>query len=221
MTTIRGLVIDIDGSTRVLDMQPGETLKPLQETVGGWIEAVSSDDDTVTFWCDEEGKIKGLPMNGDATRLWWQLNPAAAHHDVLCGPVVLTGGTDSAGETMSLPDVAHDSPLAQFMREHGVVTETPLDTFWKAYESATRELAAVTTVDQVIEVCYRHFGKSSGDAFYPGGSGDVELLSVLQDTGWNPLWVNAYYYFCVRQPDGKDAFTYIEGDIVRGVQKPM
>ena len=163
-------------------------------------------------------------MNALATKLWWLLNPAAVQQDVLCGPVVLTGGADDNGETLSLPDTP-DSPLHEFTKalkgENGAAKETPLDGFWAAYEAATRELAAASTVDQVIEICYRRFGKSSGDAFFPSGSGDTEILSVLSDNGWQPVWVRAYYYFCVRQPDGKAAFTFVEGDIFRGIQKPM
>ena len=63
-----------------------------------------------------------------------------------------------------------------------------------------------------------HFGSSSADAFFPGGSGDTEILSVLQDAGWHPVWIEAYYFFAIRQPDGKDGLTYIEGDIAKGIQ---
>lgn len=46
-----------------------------------------------------------------------------------------------------------------------------LDTFWQHYGDCARELAAATTVDDVIDTCNDHFDKSSGDAFFPGGSG--------------------------------------------------
>lgn len=96
-----------------------------------------------------------------------------------------------------------------------------LDTFWDAYDAGAAELEGVQTVDAVIAICGKHFGKSSGDAFFPGGSGDVELLEVLVEAGWTPVWVEADYYFAVRQPDGQDGLTYVEGDISRGVQKPV
>ncbi|MEC4763786.1 hypothetical protein VT930_11795 [Mycobacterium sherrisii] len=94
-----------------------------------------------------------------------------------------------------------------------------LDEFWEHYEQCCTELAGVQTVDEVIDICHKHFGKSSGDAFFPGGSGDVEILSVLCDAGWRPVFVEAYYFFAIRQPDGKDGLTYIEGDIAKGIQR--
>lgn len=75
-----------------------------------------------------------------------------------------------------------------------------LDQFWRDYAEGCKELAGVTSVEQVIEICLRHFGKSSGDAFFPGGSGDVELLSILTEAGWRTVWVQASYYFAARQP---------------------
>lgn len=77
--------------------------EPLQQRVGGWIEAVSSADGEVTLWCNEEGALNGMPMNGFATQLWYMLNPVMAGHGVLHGPVVVSGGTDPEGETLSIP----------------------------------------------------------------------------------------------------------------------
>lgn len=94
-----------------------------------------------------------------------------------------------------------------------------LDEFWQHYQTCCGELAGVQTVDRVIEICKSHFGRSSGDAFFPGGSGDVELLSVLCDAGWHPVWIEAHYFFAIRQPDRADGLTYIEGDIQKGIQK--
>ena len=39
------------------------TLKAMQKTVGGYIEAVYPYDDNVAIVCNEEGKIAGLPLN--------------------------------------------------------------------------------------------------------------------------------------------------------------
>lgn len=39
------------------------TLKAMQGTVGGYIEAVYPYDDNVAIVCNEEGKIAGLPLN--------------------------------------------------------------------------------------------------------------------------------------------------------------
>lgn len=102
MTTIDVVTIGIDGSLTSETIDNGCT--PLQERVGGYIEAVSSDDDQVTLWINEEGKLMGLPVNELGTTLWHVLSPGMAGVDVLCGPVVVSGGTDPEGDTLSIPD---------------------------------------------------------------------------------------------------------------------
>lgn len=79
-------------------------LQRLQALIGGWVEAVSSSDGRVTFWVNEEGKIKGLPVNELATAFWWALCPEAVDVDTLCGTVVITGGFGPDGETLGVPD---------------------------------------------------------------------------------------------------------------------
>lgn len=101
---ITGIVIEPDGSTRTLEMEQTESLRALQEAVGGYIERVSSADETVDLWCNEEGKLEGLPFNWPATALLYDLNPAFRGQDVLCGAVVVTGGSDGKGESLSIPD---------------------------------------------------------------------------------------------------------------------
>ena len=57
---------------RVLMIEPGkspemreisDTLKSMQEVVGGWIEEYVPFDDDVALVVNEEGKINGLPLN--------------------------------------------------------------------------------------------------------------------------------------------------------------
>jgi hypothetical protein len=95
------------------------------------------------------------------------------------------------------------------------------DWSWQDYADGARELKSAKTVDDVIAICLKYFGKSSGEAFFPGGSGDEEPLLLLIDAGWSPAWVRADYYFGIRQPDGQDALHYVEGDIYRGQGKPL
>lgn len=73
----------------------------IKAAVGGWIEAAHTGSD-ITLWCNEEGKLHGLPYNASATMLWRLLNPAVC--DVLVGPVLVTGGATPAGETLGLND---------------------------------------------------------------------------------------------------------------------
>lgn len=54
------------------------SLKNLQKTVDGWIEAVPIRDDLVII-CNEEGKILGLPKN------------LKIPHDIVCGTIIVVG----------------------------------------------------------------------------------------------------------------------------------
>ena len=106
MATIDVVTIQVDGTLTAETVEQG--CAPLQQRVGGWIEAVASQDGDVTLWVNEEGKLMGLPVNGLATELWYKLNPSVAGFDVLCGPVVVTGGCDASGDTLSIPAAVRD-----------------------------------------------------------------------------------------------------------------
>lgn len=101
MTTISAILIPVEGDVEAMEYDRKDGLKTLQDAVGGWIEAVEADSQT-TLWINEEGKLEGLPINKRATLLWWTLMPAARGYDVLVGDVVVTGGTDSHGNTLSV-----------------------------------------------------------------------------------------------------------------------
>lgn len=68
--------------------ESGDTLKPLQEAVGGWIERLGGDcpDKLIDYDCyvNEEGLIYNLPMNPIATDLYgW--------YSRICGNMVIVG----------------------------------------------------------------------------------------------------------------------------------
>ncbi|ORW33245.1 hypothetical protein AWB91_08955 [Mycobacterium paraense] len=104
------------GGARLLEMRPGDTLKPLQDAVGGLIQRVTAQG--VDFWVAEEAKLMDdwyERLNGVATDLLYQLDPRWRGLDVLVGTVVLTGGADSDGEIVSAPE--------SLLREFGLTTE--------------------------------------------------------------------------------------------------
>lgn len=89
---LHALVIDAKGNAELKYVR-GD-LASIKEIVGGWIEPFGPVDQTYGNWhgyCDEEGKIKGLSFNLNATAvadaLGWDKNPG----DVLCGPVIFLG----------------------------------------------------------------------------------------------------------------------------------
>jgi hypothetical protein len=96
-----------------------------------------------------------------------------------------------------------------------------LDPYWVNYERCLdRVQAEAKTVDDLIRIVNEHFDPSSADAFFPGG-GDRDMLGTLSEADWNIIWSQADYYFAARPPGGGDGITYVEGDIYRGIQRPM
>ena len=80
--------------TRVIsDKKP--TLKEMQEFVGGNIQVVNGIDGSHII-INEEGKIKGLPMNMVATTMWlgedWDDDTSAMANDFLVGNAMILKG---------------------------------------------------------------------------------------------------------------------------------
>jgi hypothetical protein len=108
---VRALVVPPEGPGELRWLDP--TLDALQAVLGGgWLEGVGPPGDARTFtgrpvtmtpwhaYCDEEGKLKQLPVNRLATKLallfGWPLG------DVLCGTVMFLGnGAD--GDEADVP----------------------------------------------------------------------------------------------------------------------
>lgn len=78
-----------DGKVETFPHTGDPGLKKLQGWVGGYIELVTLKDGSQLF-CNEEGKIHGLPANEKATKDLWE--PNFGPTDILVGPIVhLTG----------------------------------------------------------------------------------------------------------------------------------
>jgi len=93
--------LNTDGVAVEVDLaEQGSQLKQLQEAVGGWIEAVDLNP-TLTMWCNEEGKLIGLPFNSLATDLWEEF---FGKTDSIKGNVIFTGGVDEEGSTLGLDE---------------------------------------------------------------------------------------------------------------------
>lgn len=98
MTTKTALQVTTTGEVTELDLS-SDSLQTLQTAVGGWVQAIDLASD-LSMWCNEEGKLTGLPHNPYAQFMWDEV--FGAHTDYLVGDIVLTGGTDSEGETIGL-----------------------------------------------------------------------------------------------------------------------
>lgn len=109
------IVIDPTQGTSARLLDRPATLAELQEAVGGWIELVpwwhtwhAEGDEPCQVFCNEEGRLRKLPLNEAATALWQAelLTEMEAKHlreinareaaliqaEFLCGPVVVLTG---------------------------------------------------------------------------------------------------------------------------------
>ena len=94
------VVVDVDGSARRCDLVDTRIgLEFLQGCVGGWVEVVAVTSG-LDMWCNEEGRLVGLPVNRVASRLL----QAFGAGQLYVGPVVFTGGTDRHGCTLGLDE---------------------------------------------------------------------------------------------------------------------
>lgn len=97
---------------------------------------------------------------------------------------------------------------------------TTLKDFWERIDESLDRIAVEgKTVEDVIRILNEYDSPSSGDAFFGGSGGDRQLLDALLDAGWRPVWVEAEYYFAVKEPHSDAGLTYIEGDVERGIQE--
>ena len=81
-----------------------DDLADYQQAVGGYIEAVDIKvaGHEATIYLNEEGKMFDLPLNRSVTRL---ATGRIFEGDYIAGDVVIVGGVDSEGDTLSLhPD---------------------------------------------------------------------------------------------------------------------
>lgn len=91
--------IKADGTVEYLALDRPAALEELQAAVGGNLELVPLFDyyrgDECVVFCNEEGKLHGLPVNTRATEDW-NLNLGIGNSlvDVLCGDVAVVQGDD-------------------------------------------------------------------------------------------------------------------------------
>lgn len=87
-----GILVTVEGDISVIDIDNGE-LENIYKAIGNncdIFESVTVDgyiEDAPIMLIDEEGKIKGLPVNYVATQLWHRFRKV---NDFLVGNVVIT-----------------------------------------------------------------------------------------------------------------------------------
>jgi hypothetical protein len=98
-------IINTDGTTEQSEQEDCPDLAQLRKAVGGSIEAVPywerwQDRQAVAF-CNEEGKLEGLPINDRATMFWNLATSPWRTDDCLAGNVIIIA-TDTDEEMAKL-----------------------------------------------------------------------------------------------------------------------
>lgn len=96
---MRWALISENGAVTAREDEP--TLEALQQAVGGYIEAVELNG--ATMFCNEDGKLSGLPLNEAATFIA-RRSGAIRTLDAIVGNAVLTGEPDSNGDITDLDE---------------------------------------------------------------------------------------------------------------------
>ncbi|MDB5243831.1 MAG: hypothetical protein JWP57_4457 [Spirosoma sp.] len=81
-----------------------ESFADYQEAVDGYVEGISIREPSFTLYVNEEGKVRGLPINARATVLWWKLEPEMRGVDIVVGHAVLVPSSAAARELATMID---------------------------------------------------------------------------------------------------------------------
>ena len=102
MITAIAIPADISQPLRRVEIRPGESLV-YRYLVGGNLEVVSLDLPPASLYVNEEGKLKGLPINHRATSVLWMHSPVFRDKDIIAGDAFIVGPVDEHGNDLSAP----------------------------------------------------------------------------------------------------------------------
>ena len=83
------------------EIEIDDSLEAMQEVVGGDIEEYMPFDDDVAIICNEEGKVRGLPLN---RAVYVQDNDKKEMVDIICGKFFICYAPPESESFQSLPD---------------------------------------------------------------------------------------------------------------------
>lgn len=102
---INSIVIPADNEQPLDQHQlKAASLADYQEVVGGYIEAVNLLRPPARMYVNEEGKLRGMPMNRRATMLLWMHNKAFRYGDIIAGDAFLVGPVGDESQDTAVPD---------------------------------------------------------------------------------------------------------------------
>lgn len=107
----KAAIIETNGSITIKNVGENE-INPI---VGGYIEFIPFGKDAIAY-CNEEGKMKRLPMNPLATRLARDRKIGLMRDDYLVGTIVIFGpGDGEGGESDVTPELISQLPKANIV----------------------------------------------------------------------------------------------------------
>ena len=108
----RVVTLLLDGTVNWVDLGFSAEIYPfLSQTVGGYIEAVPLETNC-TMYINEEGKLRGLPINYVANLLAHKLNSGLREYDYIVGNAVICGPLDGAGYDTSMTEQEYATIVA-------------------------------------------------------------------------------------------------------------
>ena len=108
----RVVTLLLDGTVNWKDLGFSAEIYPfLSQTVGGYIEAVPLENNC-TMYINEEGKLRGLPINYVANLLAHKLNSGLREYDYIVGTAVVCGPLDGAGYDTSMTEQEYATIVA-------------------------------------------------------------------------------------------------------------
>ncbi len=159
MSVIKGIYLPCDADKPIerVEFESGN-IKAIQHYVGGWFQVVDIERPGASIFCDEEGKMKGSPLNRRATMLWWTHWTPARNVDVLMGDCLIIGQPDDDGESQSVPDelvnlLFNTEAFAYEVKVHGESgwygNQVVLDDVWDAYNDGLSLAERWSRVEEV------------------------------------------------------------------------
>ena len=93
------IVVGVDGALTVTPLDQPPDHHQLHDAVQGFIELIpwftSYQGRPCVAFCNEEGKLEGLPFNRAANLLWAEALGYPPTNDVLVGPIAIVAGPQS------------------------------------------------------------------------------------------------------------------------------
>ena len=101
---MKGVLIPCDSELPMQVVEFDRDYRNIQKHVGGLFEVIDIPRTDACLFCNEEGKIIGLPLNVRATEFLYAHRSEYIGYDAIMGDVLVLGDADENGDTMSCPD---------------------------------------------------------------------------------------------------------------------